>query len=335
MTQRATLHLPPRNNPIQDAAVRELTQALGCYGRRSAEIGELEVEDSMKSVKFGTIGILVGAAALTASGGAFAQDANGQVGTTATTTTTTTVAPAPAPAPAPATAQPAPPQTGMALPGAATETVVVPAGTDHELVSGHFGVGYLGRRTVGVNVGPNNSIAPIDAPVIGMRYWLDPTIGIDAGLGLTINGGSVKADPGGTTTDLQGFTAFIVHAGVPLALAGSKHFSFQIVPELNAGFASSTQSAQAPGAADVDFSGFHLDVGARAGTEIQFGFIGIPELSLQAGVGLALNYDRVKVTTKTNPETSGTLSRTAFGTVTGDNPWNIFTGNIAALYYFD
>ena len=78
-----------------------------------------------------------------------------------------------------------------------------------------------------------------------------------------------------------------------------------------------------------------MDVGARAGTEIQFGFIGIPELSLQAGVGLALSYDRVKATNKTTPETSTTVSQTRLGTSVGDNPWNIFTGNVAALYYFD
>jgi len=33
-----------------------------------------------------------------------------------------------------------------------------------------------------------------------------------------------------------------------------------------------------------------------------------------------------------NPEHS--VSETRLGTSVGDNPWNIFTGNIAALYYF-
>ncbi|HEY3667037.1 MAG TPA: hypothetical protein VGL19_13585, partial [Polyangiaceae bacterium] len=73
-------------------------------------------------------------------------------------------------------------------------------------------------------------------------------------------------------------------------------------------------------------------LGARAGTEIQFGFIGIPELSLQAGVGLAFTYDRIK---DSAPAGAVVQSRTALGTSVGDNPWNIFTGNIAALYYFD
>jgi len=284
----------------------------------------------MKSVKFGTMGILAGCAALTLSSAALAQDA--AVGGTATATTTTTTTTAPVATPAPASATPAPAQTGMALPGA--DATVAPGGRDHDQVVGHFGVGYMGRRSIVINPALDAAGNPgtVDAPIIGMRYWLDPMIGIDAGIGLLFSSGSVKTDPGGNSTDLQGYTVFMLHGGVPLALAGSKHFSFQIVPELNLGLASSTIAG---GMADTDLSGFHLDLGARAGTEIQFGFIGIPELSLQAGVGLALAYDRVKATTKTTPEASTTVSQTRLGTSVGDNPWNIFTGNVAALYYFD
>jgi hypothetical protein len=183
----------------------------------------------------------------------------------------------------------------------------------------------MGRRTISIDLAGAAGPATVDAPVIGVRYWLDPMIGIDAGLGLLFSGGSTKT--GNVSVDNQGFTVFMVHGGVPLALAGSKHFSFQVVPELNLGFASSKR-----GGTGDDLSGFHLDLGARAGTEIQFGFIGIPELSLQAGVGLAFTYDRIK---DSAPAGAVVQSRTALGTSVGDNPWNIFTGNIAALYYFD
>jgi len=287
----------------------------------------------MKSVKFGTVGVLAGCVALTATSAVFAQEATAQVGGGATATTTTTTTVAPAPAPAPAAASPAP-ATGMALPGA-TPPAPPPGGRDHDLVVGHFGIGYMGFRSIALASPGAAAPTTIDAPVIGGRYWLDPMLGIDAGLGLLFSGGSTKADPGGVSTDLQGYTVFILHGGVPLALAGSQHFSFQVVPELNLGFASSTANGAGPMGSNVDLSGFHLDVGARAGTEIQFGFIGIPELALQAGVGLAFAWDRTKATAKTNPEQSVTISQTRFGTNTGDNPWNIFTGNIAALYYFD
>ena len=283
----------------------------------------------MKSVKFGTVGVLVGCVALTAAGSAFAQEAQVGAGATATTTTTTTVAPAPAPAAAP----PAP-ATGMTLPGAAPPPP--PPGTrDHDLMVGHFAVGYMGFRTMPLaNVnGTDGTVANV--PVIGARYWLDPMLGIDAGLGFLFSGGSNKTDPGGVSVDRQGYTVFVLHGGVPLALAGSQHFSFQVVPELNLGFSSSGVAGAGPMGSDVDLSGFHLDVGARAGAEIHFGFIGIPELALQGGVGLAFKWDHTKATAKTNPEQSVSTNQTALGTNTGDNPWNIFTGNIAALYYFD
>ena len=175
----------------------------------------------------------------------------------------------------------------MTLPGATPEPAV--EATDHARVVRHFGIGYMGRREITINpAGP----VVVNAPIIGVRYWLDPMIGIDAGVGLLFSGGSTEN--GDTSTDLQGYTVFMLHGGVPLALAGSKHFSFQVIPELNFGIAGSkTAPAAGPGA---DLSGIHFDIGARAGGEIQFGFIGIPELSLQAGVGLAFNYDHSKST---------------------------------------
>jgi len=271
----------------------------------------------MKSARIG-FGVLVGCATLSVGAAAFAQE----VGVQTTQTTTTT----PVATPAPAGETPAPTQTGMTLPGAPDAAA---DGTDHGKVVGRFGIGYMGRRSILID--PAATPITVDAPVIGMRYWLSPMLGIDAGLGLLFSSGSSKV--GDTSTDLQGYTVFLLHGGVPLALAGSKHFSFQIIPEMNLGFASSARPAGAAATDPTDLSGIHFDLGARAGSEIQFGFIGIPELSLQAGVGVALAYDRVKVSPPGGAPAQ-TVSLTQFGTSVGDNPWNIFTGNIAALYYF-
>jgi hypothetical protein len=277
---------------------------------------------AMNSAKY-AIGLLLTGTALTA--GSTVQAAEAAVETTSTTTTTTTT---PVATPDdPATTPPARAQTGMTLPGATPEPAA--DATDHAAVVRHFGIGYMGRRTININ--PTGAPATVDAPIIGVRYWLDPLIGIDAGLGLLFSGGSTKV--GDTSTDLQGYTVFMLHGGVPLALAGSKHFSFQVIPELNFGIASSKTTPAAPGGQGSDLSGIHFDIGARAGGEIQFGFIGIPELSLQAGVGVALSYDRAKIT----PPGGGaatSVNTTSLGTSVGNNPWNIFTSNIAALYYF-
>jgi len=74
-----------------------------------------------------------------------------------------------------------------------------------------------------------------------------------------------------------------------------------------------------------------VDVGARAGFELFFGFIGIPELSLNATVGAQFSMRKVST------DSSGlTISDTSLGfsTTVQNNPWDIFAGNVAARYYF-
>src|SRR5699024_949445 len=114
-----------------------------------------------------------------------------------------------------------------------------------------------------------------------------------------------------------------------LSLASAGHFSFQVVPELNVGFAGQSQDNAAGMTNKI--SGFHMDLGARAGAEIHFGFINVPQLSLQGSIGARLNVDSQKVT---NMGAETKSSSWGFGTTVGDNPWNIFTSNVAALYYF-
>lgn len=209
----------------------------------------------------------------------------------------------------------------------------VAGNSDHVNMVGHLGVGYLGRRTVLI-AAPGAGVAdptPLDAPVVGIRYWLNPMMGIDAGLGLSYTSGSVTP-PGGDEVDKVGSTVFILHAGVPLSLASSQHFSFQIVPEINLGMASATQELDP--APDNELSGFHLDIGARAGAELHFGFIDVPQLSLQGGVGLSFAYDSVSASHPNGADEESKNSTTTFGTSLAGNPWDIFTGNISALYYF-
>jgi len=174
----------------------------------------------------------------------------------------------------------------------------------------------------------------VQAPIIGVRYWIDQMVGIDAGLGIGIHGGS--ASQAGNDVRTPSSNAFLLHGGIPLSLASSGHFSFQVIPELNVGFGSRSLDAGPNGAPPEESgTGFHFDIGARAGAEIHFGFIGLPKLSLQGSVGLRLASDSVKHDVK---DPAGTVtnkaSRLDFGTTLQDNPWNIFTGNVAALYYF-
>jgi hypothetical protein len=203
-----------------------------------------------------------------------------------------------------------------------------PGGTDHAQVVGKLGVGYLGYRTITYGVDPGSAAtASVEAPVIGVRYWMDPDMGLDLGLGLAIASASATAEVGGDSTDVDAPQplGIVLHGGVPLALHSGRHFTFQVVPEMNIGYATNTTDDP-----EISQSGLHVDLGARVGAEIQFGFIGIPELSLQAGVGVGLAFDSQ---TAEQDDNSFSQSRTSFGTLTGENPWQIFQANVAALYY--
>ena len=117
-------------------------------------------------------------------------------------------------------------------------------------------------------------------------------------------------------------------SSAPFAISTGKHYAFLAIPEANLGFSSSSVKS---GENDVTVSGFRLDLGARAGAEIQFGFIDIPQLSLQATVGAALAFDRLSAKNGANESSQ---SQTSFGTSVQNEPWSIFRSNVAAIYYF-
>jgi hypothetical protein len=208
-----------------------------------------------------------------------------------------------------------------------------PGGSDHAGVVGKLGIGYMGYRTMAV-ADTGGGEDTVEAPVVGVRYWMNRSMGIDVGLGLSFGGETTTTEMagGGGPADVESPDplALILHGGVPLVLSASRHFVFEVVPELNIGFASNTVDVAGT---DVDLSGFHLDLGARAGAEIHFGFIDIPQLALQAGLGLRYAMDSFSADDGAGNSVS--TSRSSFTTAVGDNPWNILTANIAALYYLD
>ena len=222
---------------------------------------------------------------------------------------------------------------GMSLPGATPATAATGA-SDHEQMVGRLAVGYLGRAAVGAGAGADGSYAIVgSAPVVGVRYWVNSMIGIDAGIGFALLGGSFETTDPDSDGDLDSFTGFIFHGGVPLALASADHSTFEIIPEANVGIGSAEEGPDG----DITHNGFHFDIGARAGAEIHFGFIKIPQLSLQASVGALFAIDSASTDIDdADPATPASVSgsRTAFQTTVESNPWNIFTTNVAALYYF-
>jgi hypothetical protein len=220
-----------------------------------------------------------------------------------------------------------PPGDPMAPPGA-------PVGdSDHAAVVGKFGVGFFGVLTVPImGCDPLQALcAPIgngsvSAPTIGMRYWLSDTVGIDAALGLNVTSG--EAGPLATSA-----FAVVVHGGVPLALAHTGHLVFEVVPQINFGIASGSYEIIGTIA---DVSGLLIEAGAKAGAEIHFGFIGIPQLSLLGSLGILVRHESRSSETMvgTAVPVLGEQSQTNFGTGVDGETWDFLTGSLAAVYYF-
>lgn len=194
---------------------------------------------------------------------------------------------------------------------------------DHDTVVGKIGIGYLGQ--LDVPLGPGGSLP---AQILGMRYWMNSGMAITGGLGFGSTSSSQTS--GGTTVDGPAATAVAVKGGVAFALATGKHYTFVLEPQAVLGYATQTVKPTGTGP-NTENTGTRIAVGATAGAEIQFGFIGIPELALVGSVGLAFE----TLSGKTKVDTTETsASKTTFTTFTLSNPWNIFSGNVAAIYYF-
>jgi hypothetical protein len=264
----------------------------------------------------------LGVVAWLATGGvAYAQE--GPVAPSAISLTGSPPGAAAAPAPA------APPAV-VAAPGVVVAPAVVKeappeyAGNDHDLFVHHVAFGYFGvsQLPVGLPVGGvGGTTGIVNAPVIGVRYWATRTVGVDLGVGFGYVSSSVAG--AAASSDTWGFA---LHGGLPLSLAASKHFSFEVVPiEVTFGFTGGSAPAGAGVAGTL--SGLRVDVGARVGAELQFGFIGIPQLALEASLGLYLEHEAYGQGTQTDQTTT-------FSTSVGSDPWAIFTDTVSALYYF-
>jgi hypothetical protein len=208
-----------------------------------------------------------------------------------------------------------------------TTDAVYVGGTDHSRMVRTFAVGYLGQAQLRTPTPGTNVLNDVDAPIIGGRYWFSERMGIDAGIGFSTGGTTITV--GDMEEQQPDPFALALRVGVPFALLDSRHFVFEVVPEATFGFASNTIEGPM---ADFEVSSTHFDLGARAGAEIHFGFIDIPQLALQAGVGLRFSHDSGSI--DQGGDEVGSFSSARIGTSVQGNPWDIFIGNIAALYYF-
>lgn len=231
----------------------------------------------------------------------------------------------------------APPPTPAATPAAKDD-----GSSDHMKVIGRMGVSWFGVTTIpiatgtpggtfdlpSVNAGPS---ATVSTPAIGVRYWLNPKLGIDVGVGVSLTAGGAR----NVTQGVDKATVFsgLLHGGMPVSFVTGKHISLQLIPEMNVGFAVSSVEPvhQANPPPNATLTGVRFDLGARLGGEVHFGFIDIPELSLEGSVGAYMTYQATKISVLT---AFASQSNFLVTTASYQNPWDIFTSYVRARYYF-
>lgn len=223
--------------------------------------------------------------------------------------------------------------------------------TDHDVVIGAWGLGYHGLVQVAlpmaIPVGrgdqagmqPNDklSLRQVLVPTLGLRKWFSKRRGFDAGLGLALSTGANSATYGNTksTVDKETVFALSARAGLPIVAVDTRHMAFMVIPEATVAFATSNVAAEFAENAppDAKLRGFSANIGLRAGAEVHFGFMGLPRLSLQAGVGLYMTAQWASATVSNQSLSTYDIS---IGLGSVGNPWDIFTGiaNLSARYYF-
>lgn len=204
-------------------------------------------------------------------------------------------------------------------PAAPAPAATSQGGTDHDMFVGRVGLGWYGVSDIPVGAGGGT----VSAPAIGVRYWMSRDLGLDVGIGFSTASGSTTQ--GGDKADKPSRTGFLLHGGLPFALHVEKHYAFLITPELNFGYAMGSDGD------NIDHSGMRFDLGARAGAEVHFGFMGIPALALEGSVGLFFT------TQSGSTETAGVTAKnsdTFIGTTSFNSPWDFFRSSVAARYYF-
>ena len=188
-----------------------------------------------------------------------------------------------------------------------TAPAEAPADNDHAAVVGSVGFTFFGVDRIRIEpngVRDDGSPMSLHMPTVGIRYWLSEMIGLDIGVGLGVTTSKDNESCGTGTTNcddpvqyagISGGFGFRILAGLPISVATKKHFNVVLAPEIafargSATLFGTTSNMNEPTEADVDLVGMHIDLGARFGGEIQFGFWGLPNLSIQASIGLNFRY---------------------------------------------
>ncbi|HJZ85633.1 MAG TPA: hypothetical protein VKN99_10710 [Polyangia bacterium] len=207
--------------------------------------------------------------------------------------------PAPPPPPPPPPPAPAPPPQVTRAP-----KVAAAAASDHEEV-----IGSLGFQ---ISVGATQAgMAGFGVTNVGIRYWFNDKIALDAGLGITLI--HLAPDMGDSDTAI----GFGINAGVPIAIGIYKHITTFFSPDIDFFLFKPGSNAD---------TAIRFDVAGSMGFEWQLGWVEASRISLTLKLGAGLD-----VTTKDPQAMGGTVVR--FATGGGSSLEGLFSTSLALTFY--
>lgn len=242
---------------------------------------------------------------------------------------------APPEAPPPAEAAPVPAAPPPAVVPAAPAPAEPPSARTRLL--GGWSFGFLGgmpvlRGAPAMNA-QGQSVNYATVPVLGVRWWTPwRLLGLEFGVGAMVSGGSATGSPTFGAPSGPADVEVLFHVSAPIAFASTPNTILFVAPEARFGFGITDASGTGGGSSDA----YTLNFGVRAGAELFFGLIGLPNLSLEAGVRVGVAHEWRAYYAQTGPSRWQVLttSQTRFATSLVANPWDLFTSTLAAHYYF-
>jgi hypothetical protein len=243
-----------------------------------------------------------------------------------------------APAATPASAEPAKP---IEPPPAAKAPIEPPSARDR--LGSSFGIGFLGTANV-FKAQPEQAfgaggvltlVQRTTVPIVGVRWWTPlRRLAVELGVGAMVSGSHSDLPQmlGGPVGDGPATTEMLAHLSAPLMLASTRHTILFVAPEFRVGLSRFQPDASGDGV----LTALTIDASLKAGVEIFFSFLGLDNLSIEAGVRAGMAYEaRYTVTSRPlEPITTAVSSQTRFTTSLVANPWDLFTSTLAARYYF-
>lgn len=202
-----------------------------------------------------------------------------------------------------------------------------------------WGFGFLGTGAV-LKAQPDMTTFPLPTqrttvPLLGVRWWTPfRRLGLELGVGAMVAGShSDVATPFGMPAgDGPSTTEFLFHFSAPIVLGSTEHVIVFIAPEARAGFSRFQPDSSEAGVVTATT----LDFSLKGGVEIFFSFIGLDNLSIEAGIRAGVVHEQRSIVTSLPLQGNqvSTSSQTRFATSLIANPWDLFTSTLAARYYF-